>query len=105
MRRSGWKSFKWPCFSPRLLILDETDSGLDIDALRIVSEGVNAMRSPDRAMLVITHYQRLLDYVKPDVVHVLAAGRIVASGGPELAHELEREGYDKYAQPSLRGAA
>ena len=84
--------------SPRLLILDETDSGLDIDALRIVSEGVNAMRAPDRAMLVITHYQRLLDYIRPDRVHVLAAGRIAASGGPELAHELEREGYDKYAK-------
>jgi Fe-S cluster assembly ATP-binding protein len=84
--------------SPRLLILDETDSGLDIDALRIVSEGVNAMRAPDRAMLVITHYQRLLDYIKPDHVHVLADGRIAASGGPELAHELEREGYDKYAK-------
>jgi Fe-S cluster assembly ATP-binding protein len=82
--------------SPSLMILDETDSGLDIDALRIVSEGVNAMRSPDRSMLVITHYQRLLDHIKPDRVHVLAAGRIVASGGPELAHELEREGYDKY---------
>jgi Fe-S cluster assembly ATP-binding protein len=82
--------------SPALLILDETDSGLDIDALRIVSEGVNAMRSADRSMLVITHYQRLLDHIKPDRVHVLAAGRIVASGGPELAHELEREGYDKY---------
>jgi Fe-S cluster assembly ATP-binding protein len=84
--------------SPRLLILDETDSGLDIDALRIVSEGVNAMRSPERAMLVITHYQRLLDHIRPDRVHVLADGRIVASGGPELAHELEREGYDKYAR-------
>jgi Fe-S cluster assembly ATP-binding protein len=84
--------------SPRLLILDETDSGLDIDALRIVSEGVNAMRSPDRSMLVITHYQRLLDYIKPDRVHVLADGRIAASGGPELAHELEREGYDKYSK-------
>ena len=83
--------------SPRFLILDETDSGLDIDALRIVSEGVNAMRGPDRAMLVITHYQRLLDYVKPDRVHVLAGGRIVASGGPELAHELEANGYDRYA--------
>jgi Fe-S cluster assembly ATP-binding protein len=83
---------------PRLLILDETDSGLDIDALRIVSEGVNAMRSPDRSMLVITHYQRLLDYIKPDRVHVLSAGRIVASGGPELALELEREGYDRYAR-------
>jgi Fe-S cluster assembly ATP-binding protein len=82
--------------SPSLLILDETDSGLDIDALRIVSEGVNAMRSAERSMLVITHYQRLLDHIKPDRVHVLAAGRIVASGGPELAHELEREGYDKY---------
>src|SRR6201994_429789 len=83
--------------SPRFLILDETDSGLDIDALRIVSEGVNAMRAPDRAMLVITHYQRLLDYIKPDRVHVLAAGRIVASGGPELALELEQRGYDQYA--------
>ena len=82
--------------SPSLLILDETDSGLDIDALRIVSEGVNNLRSPDRSMLVITHYQRLLDHIKPDKVHVLAAGRIVASGGPELALELEREGYDKY---------
>ncbi len=84
--------------SPRLLILDETDSGLDIDALRIVSEGVNALRAPDRAMLVITHYQRLLDYIRPDRVHVLAGGRIVASGGPELALELEREGYDKYGR-------
>ena len=86
---------------PSLLILDETDSGLDIDALRIVAEGVNALRSPERAMLVITHYQRLLDYIKPDRVHVLAAGRIVASGGPELAHQLEAEGYDKYvAEPA-----
>jgi Fe-S cluster assembly ATP-binding protein len=84
--------------SPRFLILDETDSGLDIDALRIVAEGVNALRSPERAMLIITHYQRLLDYIKPDRVHVLAGGRIVASGGPELAHQLEREGYDKYAR-------
>ena len=82
--------------SPRFLILDETDSGLDIDALRIVSDGVNAMRSPDRGMLVITHYQRLLDYINPDRVHVLSGGRIVASGGPELAHELEREGYERY---------
>jgi Fe-S cluster assembly ATP-binding protein len=83
---------------PRFAILDETDSGLDIDALRIVAEGVNAMRAPDRAMLVITHYQRLLDHIRPDRVHVLAGGRIVASGGPELALELEREGYDKYAR-------
>src|SRR4051812_38377489 len=81
---------------PRFLILDETDSGLDIDALRIVSDGVNALRSPDRAMLVITHYQRLLDYIKPDRVHVLAGGRIVASGGPELAHDLEKNGYERY---------
>ena len=90
--------FQMAMLSPRFLILDETDSGLDIDALRIVSEGVNAMRSPDRAMLVITHYQRLLDYVQPEQVHVLPGGRIVASGGPDLAHELEREGYDKYAR-------
>jgi Fe-S cluster assembly ATP-binding protein len=83
---------------PRLLILDETDSGLDIDALRIVAEGVNAMRAPDRAMLVITHYQRLLDYIRPDRVHVLAGGRIVASGGPELALELEEKGYDQYVK-------
>jgi Fe-S cluster assembly ATP-binding protein len=83
--------------SPRFLILDETDSGLDIDALRIVADGVNAFRSPERSMLVITHYQRLLDYIKPDKVHVLAGGRIVASGGPELALELERVGYDRYA--------
>ena len=81
---------------PRLLILDETDSGLDIDALRIVADGVNGMRAPDRAMLVITHYQRLLDYIRPDRVHVLVAGRIVDSGGPELALQLEREGYDRY---------
>ena len=83
--------------SPRLAILDETDSGLDIDALRIVSEGVNALRAPDRAMLVITHYQRLLDYIRPDRVHVLSGGAIVASGGPELALELEASGYDRYA--------
>jgi Fe-S cluster assembly ATP-binding protein len=81
---------------PRFCILDETDSGLDIDALRIVADGVNELRRPDRAMLVITHYQRLLDYIKPDRVHVLVSGRIVASGGPELALKLEEEGYDKY---------
>ncbi len=78
---------------PRFCILDETDSGLDIDALRVVADGVNALRSPDRAMLVITHYQRLLDYIRPDRVHVLAAGRIERSGGPELALELEEKGY------------
>ncbi|MFW6299658.1 MAG: Fe-S cluster assembly ATPase SufC [Oceanicaulis sp.] len=80
----------------KLLILDETDSGLDIDALKVVAEGVNALRSPDRTMLVITHYQRLLDYLKPDVVHVISAGKIAATGGPDLALELEKEGYDKY---------
>ena len=81
---------------PRFGILDETDSGLDIDALRIVAEGVNALRSPKRGFLVITHYQRLLDYITPDSVHVLSAGRIVKSGGKELAHELEKNGYRDY---------
>lgn len=79
---------------PRFMILDETDSGLDIDALKVVADGVNALRGPDRSMLVITHYQRLLDYIKPDRVHILSAGRIVKSGGPELALELEKSGYD-----------
>ena len=78
---------------PRVAVLDETDSGLDIDALRVVADGINRMRAPDRATLLITHYQRLLDYVVPDFVHVLVAGRIERSGGPELAHELERDGY------------
>ena len=83
---------------PRLAILDETDSGLDIDALRVVGDGINRiMRKPDKAVLLITHYQRLLDIVRPDCVHVLAGGRIVRSGGPELAHELEREGYGSLA--------
>ncbi len=79
---------------PRFMVLDETDSGLDIDALRTVADGVNAMRSPERGLLVITHYQRLLDYIKPDKVHVLAQGRIIKTGGPELALRLESEGYD-----------
>jgi len=78
---------------PKLCILDETDSGLDIDALRIVSDGVNSLRSAERSFLMITHYQRLLDYIKPDLVHVLADGKIVKSGGPELALELEEKGY------------
>ena len=83
---------------PKLAILDETDSGLDIDALRAVGAGINAiMRKPDKAVLLITHYQRLLDYVRPDFVHVLAGGRIVRSGGPELAHQLEAEGYAEIA--------
>jgi Fe-S cluster assembly ATP-binding protein len=84
--------------APRLGVLDETDSGLDIDALRVVAEGVNALREPKRAFVVITHYQRLLDYIKPDVVHVMTRGRIVATGGPELALELERNGYRDYAE-------
>lgn len=79
---------------PKLVILDEIDSGLDIDALRIVSEGVNKMRSEDRGFLIITHYQRLLNYIKPDFVHVMMQGRIVKSGGPELAERLEQDGYD-----------
>ena len=83
---------------PKLAILDETDSGLDIDALRVVGHGINAiMRKPDKAVILITHYQRLLDYVKPDFVHVLAGGRIVRSGGPELAHQLEEQGYEAVA--------
>jgi Fe-S cluster assembly ATP-binding protein len=81
-------------FEPKLAILDETDSGLDIDALRLVAEGVNVLRDPSRAMLVITHYQRLLDYIVPDRIHVLAGGRIVAEGGKELALELEAKGYE-----------
>jgi Fe-S cluster assembly ATP-binding protein len=81
---------------PKLAILDETDSGLDIDALKTVAEGVNALRAPDRGMLVITHYQRLLDFIKPDFVHVMAAGQIVKSGGPELALELEKSGYGEF---------
>lgn len=82
---------------PKLCILDETDSGLDIDALKIVADGVNALRAPDRSMLVITHYQRLLDYIRPDRVHVLAHGVIQISGGPELAKELEAKGYADYS--------
>jgi Fe-S cluster assembly ATP-binding protein len=82
---------------PRLAVLDETDSGLDIDALKAVADGVNALRAPDRSMLVITHYQRLLDYIVPDRVHVLAKGRIRRSGGKELAQELERTGYGEFA--------
>jgi Fe-S cluster assembly ATP-binding protein len=83
---------------PSFCILDETDSGLDIDALRVVAEGVNALRSPERSFLVITHYQRLLNYIVPDSVHVMSGGRIVRSGGPELAHELEANGYADYRQ-------
>lgn len=85
--------FQMALLEPRLAILDETDSGLDIDALRVVADGVNALRSPERAMIVVTHYQRLLDYIQPDYVHVLAKGRIIRSGGKELALELEEKGY------------
>jgi Fe-S cluster assembly ATP-binding protein len=94
--KKRFEALQMAVLEPRFAVLDETDSGLDIDALRLVAANVNAMRAPDRGMLIITHYQRLLDYIKPDRVHVLARGRIAASGGPELAHELEREGYDKY---------
>ena len=81
---------------PKLCVLDETDSGLDIDALKIVADGVNRLRSPERGFLVITHYQRLLDYIVPDIVHVLSKGRIVKTGGKELALELEVDGYAQY---------
>ena len=86
---------------PKYCIMDETDSGLDIDALKIVAKGVNAMRSANRGMLLITHYQRLLDYIRPDHVHVMSEGRIVKSGGPELALELEKDGYEFLKEPAL----
>ena len=86
--------FQMAMLEPRLSILDETDSGLDIDALRIVAEGVNKLKTPETSTIVITHYQRLLDYIKPDIVHVLYKGRIVKTAGPELALELEEKGYD-----------
>lgn len=85
-------------FEPRFAIMDETDSGLDIDALKMVGDVVNALRGPDRGFLVITHYQRLLDYIKPDAVHVLADGRVVKSGGPDLARELESSGYEQFIE-------
>ena len=89
--------FQMMMLEPRFLIMDETDSGLDVDALRIVADGVNALRSPDRGMLVITHYQRLLDYIVPDKVHVLSGGKIAATGDADFAKRLEKEGYDAYA--------
>ncbi len=97
--------FQLALLEPRLAILDETDSGLDIDAMKSVADGVNALRDPGRAFLIITHYQRLLDYIKPDVVHVLADGRIVESGGPELAMELEAHGYNWIKQRTAPAAA
>jgi len=95
--------FQMAVLEPRLAILDETDSGLDIDALKVVAHGVNALRSPDRAIVVVTHYQRLLNYIVPDFVHVLSSGRIVRSGGKELALELEAKGYG-WVDPELAGA-
>jgi Fe-S cluster assembly ATP-binding protein len=86
--------FQMAMLEPRLAILDETDSGLDIDALRIVSEGVNTLRNPQLGVLVITHYQRILNYIQPDVVHVMMDGRVVETGGPDLALHLEEHGYD-----------
>lgn len=99
--------FQMAVLEPKLAILDETDSGLDIDALRTVSEGINRLRGPERAIVLVTHYQRLLNYVVPDFVHVLADGRIVKSGGKELAHELEEKGYvwlEESAEPVKSGA-
>ena len=93
-RRSARRSCRWRCSKPKLAILDETDSGLDIDALKLVAEGVNKLRAPDRALLVITHYQRLLDYIVPDVIHILSGGKIVMSGDKSLALQLEENGYD-----------
>ena len=90
---------------PKLAILDETDSGLDIDALRVVSDGINRMRRPDNAMILITHYARLLNYVKPDVVHILSEGKIVKSGGPDLALELEEKGYEGLKSSQERSSA
>jgi Fe-S cluster assembly ATP-binding protein len=100
--------FQMAVLEPKLAILDETDSGLDIDALRTVSEGINRLRSPERAIILVTHYQRLLNYVVPDFVHVLADGRIVKSGGKELAHELEEKGYawlEESGEPAKSGVS
>jgi Fe-S cluster assembly ATP-binding protein len=96
--------FQMAVLEPKLAILDETDSGLDIDALRVVANGVNALRSPERAIIVVTHYQRLLDYIVPDFVHVLSGGKIVRSGGKELALELEDKGYGWIESPAGAGA-
>lgn len=89
--------FQMMMLEPKFIVMDETDSGLDVDALRIVADGVNALRAPDRGMLIITHYQRLLDYIVPDAVHVLSGGKIAASGDADFAKTLEKEGYDAYA--------
>jgi Fe-S cluster assembly ATP-binding protein len=94
VKRNATRFFKWRCLEPKLAILDETDSGLDIDALRIVANGVITLRNKNNATIVVTHYQRLLDYIVPDFVHVLYKGKIVKSGTKELALELEAKGYD-----------
>ena len=88
--------FQMAMLSPTLSILDETDSGLDVDALKIVADGVNSLHTPETSAIIITHYRKLLDYVHPDVVHVLKAGRIVATGGPDLADEIEKNGFDRF---------
>ena len=90
---------------PTLAVLDETDSGLDVDAMRIVADAVNALRSPDRSFILVTHYNRLLNYIKPDVVHVLANGRLVETGGPKLAEEVEREGYKRFLEEHVPATA
>ena len=104
MRRSASRSCRWRSSSPKIAILDETDSGLDIDALRIVANGVNELVGPEMGALLITHYQRILNYVTPDHVHVFVGGKIVESGGQELAHQLEAEGYDAFI-PKEEGVA
>ena len=106
MRRSATRSCRCGCSSRRIAILDETDSGLDVDALRVVSEGVNRSREDsDVGVLLITHYTRILRYIKPDFVHVFVAGRIVEEGGPELADKLENEGYAAYVKDSNEQAS
>ena len=96
VKKRKMKFLQMSMLTPKLSILDETDSGLDIDALKIVSNGVNTLRNKDNSFLIITHYQRLLDYIKPDFVHVLMNGKIIKSGGPELALELEKKGYENF---------
>ena len=102
MRRSATRSSSSSCSTPKVAVLDETDSGLDIDALKIVSEGVNRFRGQEgKGVLLITHYTRILRYIKPDFVHVFVDGRIAEQGGPELADQLEAEGYDKYVKAAV----
>ena len=106
VRRSGTRSPSSSCSNPKVAVLDETDSGLDIDALKIVAEGVNRFRAQEgKGVLLITHYTRILRYIEPDFVHVFVAGRIAEQGGPELAEQLEAEGYDKYVKAVAEAAA